>query len=65
MNLRSFIVCSIITLPIFSCADIAHTDLSADTTQTKENPNVNPDVVLKDAGTWWNYNIRNIKLAEP
>ena len=64
MKLRSFIICGITALLIFSCSDTAHSDPSFDTTKTQENPNADPDIVLKDAGTWYNYNARNIKLAE-
>lgn len=55
MKLRSFIICSIIFIIVSSCSNTAH---------TAENLNVNADSVLKDAGTWWNYNTHNIKLAE-
>lgn len=64
MKLKNFIISTITTLVMLSCSDAVHTGLSSESAETEENLNADPANVLKDAGTWYNYNRRNIKLTE-
>lgn len=50
----SFFIYLSLVLLISSCSQ----------TVNHENPAIDPELVLKDFRTWWDYNYRNIKLSE-
>ncbi len=54
MKLNFYLICLFPVLLIFSCSRIPHSEI----------PNINPEAVLKDFQTWYNYNYYNIKLSE-